>query len=168
MANPESSSGIRVLIVDDEAPARRRILHLLKNDLRFYCIGEADNGADAVSAILDLKPDLVFLDIQIPEMDGFEVIRTIRPVRMPTVIFVTAFNRYAVRAFEVHALDYLLKPFVVDRFRSALGRAADRIRAARTGGGIRPKHRNAAPRFREDGCLSRTTPGQIRRKARPR
>jgi len=127
---PDPSSRIRVLIVDDEPPARRRIRYLLKSDPRIEIAGEAGNGPDAVETILEGKPDLVFLDIQMPEMDGFEVIRTVGPERMPAVIFVTAFDQYAVRAFEVHALDYLLKPFVADRFRAALDRAIDRIRTS--------------------------------------
>jgi two-component system LytT family response regulator len=128
---PESPARLRVLIVDDEPPARRRIRHLLKSDPRIEIVGEAGNGPDAVEAILQRKTDLVFLDIQIPEMDGFEVIRTVGRELMPAIIFVTAFDQFAVRAFEVHALDYLLKPFVVDRFRAALDRAIGRIRTAR-------------------------------------
>ena len=131
---PEPSSRIRVLIVDDEPPARRRIRHLLQSDPRFEVAGEAGNGPDAVEAVLERRPDLVFLDVQMPEMDGFEVIRAVGPERMPAVIFVTAYNQYAVRAFEVHAQDYLLKPYDPDRFREALDHAVRRIRAARTPG----------------------------------
>jgi len=131
---PDPTPRIRVLIVDDEPPARRRIRYLLKSDPRIDIAGEAGNGPDAVEAILDRKPDLVFLDVQMPEMDGFEVIRAVGPERMPAVIFVTAYNQYAVRAFEVHAQDYLLKPYDEDRFREALNHAVQRIRAARSPG----------------------------------
>ena len=132
MSDP--SSRVRVLIVDDEPPARRRIRYLLKSDPRVEIAGEAGSGPDAVEAILRLKPDLVFLDVQMPEMDGFEVIRTVGPERMPAVIFVTAYNQYAVRAFEVRAQDYLLKPCDADRFREALEHAVQRIRGARAPG----------------------------------
>ena len=131
---PDRSPRIRVLIVDDEPPARRRIRYLLKSDPRIEIVGEARNGPDAAEAVLERKPDLVFLDIQMPEMDGFEVIRTVGPERMPAVIFVTAHDQYAIRAFEVHAQDYMLKPYDADRFREALDHAVRRIRAARTPG----------------------------------
>jgi len=118
---------IRALIVDDEPLARRALLRLLKNDLDIEFVGECGDGGGAVSAILDKKPDLVLLDVQMPEMDGFEVVRRIGPDRMPALIFVTAYDRYALRAFETNAIDYLLKPVAQVRFERALVRAKQRI-----------------------------------------
>lgn len=122
---------IRVLIVDDEPLARTRIRELLKTDSRVEIAGEAGNGPDAVEAIRRHSPELVFLDVQMPEMDGFEALRALGTERTPYVIFVTAYDQYALRAFDVHALDYLLKPFVRSRFRQALDRAVEIIRAGR-------------------------------------
>jgi two-component system LytT family response regulator len=118
---------IRALIVDDEPLARRGLLRLLKNDPGMEFVGECGDGAGALSAILDKKPDLVLLDVQMPEMDGFEVVRRIGPERMPALIFVTAYDRYALRAFETNAIDYLLKPVAQGRFERALVRAKQRI-----------------------------------------
>jgi len=114
---------IKVLIVDDERLARDRIRDILAKDPRIEIAGEARNGIEAVSQIDRLAPDLVFLDVQMPGMDGFDIIRAVGSGRMPHIIFVTAYDQYAVRAFEVHALDYLLKPFDKGRFREALDRA---------------------------------------------
>src|SRR5262245_25546872 len=102
---------IRVLIVDDEMLARRRVQKILNLDADIEIIGECSNGRDAVAAIESKKPDLVFLDVQMPEIDGFNVLEAIEEDNLPFVIFVTAYEKYAVRAFEVHAVDYLLKPF---------------------------------------------------------
>jgi two-component system, LytTR family, response regulator len=114
---------IRALIVDDEPIARRGIrLHLL-GEADIEIIGECANGLEAVAAIQEQAPDLVFLDVQMPEMDGFEVIEAIGAQRMPVVIFVTAYDQYALRAFDAQALDYLLKPFDPERFHTALARA---------------------------------------------
>jgi two-component system LytT family response regulator len=118
---------IRALIVDDESLARRSIQRFLKNDTSIDVIAECDDGDSAVAAIRSGKPDLVFLDVQMPEMDGFEVVRKVGPEQMPAVVFVTAYDRHAVRAFEAGALDYLLKPFSRERFYSALLRAKERI-----------------------------------------
>jgi len=107
---------IRALIVDDEPLARRRIKSLLAHDSSIDVIGECPDGFKAVTSITELTPDLVFLDVQMPAMDGFEVIKTVGAERMPTVIFVTAYDQYALKAFEVKALDYLLKPFDRSRF----------------------------------------------------
>jgi two-component system LytT family response regulator len=117
----------RVLIVDDEPLARERIRTLLSEDAGFEVAGEAADGAAAAQAIAALNPDLVFLDVQMPGHDGFDVIDTIGADRMPFVVFVTAYDRYALRAFDVHALDYLLKPFDRERFRQTLTRANEQI-----------------------------------------
>jgi two-component system LytT family response regulator len=111
---------IRTLVVDDEPIARARIVTLLSEEADIDVIGECANGTQAVSAIDAQSPDLVFLDVQMPEMDGFELARVLGRERMPAVVFVTAHDEYALRAFEIHALDYLLKPFSAERFKSAL------------------------------------------------
>jgi len=113
----------RALIVDDEPLARQRIRHLLQKEEDFEVIGECADGVEAVKAIEDLNPDLVFLDIQMPELDGFGVIEEVGADRMPPTLFVTAYDQHALKAFEVHALDYLLKPFDPERFQQALVRA---------------------------------------------
>jgi two-component system LytT family response regulator len=114
---------LRVLIVDDERICRTGIVRMLEADPEVELAGEAANGLEALEAIESVRPDLVFLDIQMPEMDGFEVLRALRPEETPRVIFVTAYDQYALRAFEVNALDYLLKPFSDERFAAALARA---------------------------------------------
>lgn len=116
---------IRALVVDDEPLARRRIVSLLKDD--FVLAGEAGHGAEAIDMIAALKPDLVFLDIQMPEMSGFDIIAAVGVDAMPATVFVTAFDAYAVQAFEVQALDYLLKPFDDDRFAKVIARARQRL-----------------------------------------
>jgi two-component system LytT family response regulator len=123
------SALLRVLLVDDEALARRRLRTLLAADSAIEIIGECQNGADAVRAIRDLAPDLVFLDVQMPELDGFEVIEAVGPEKMPPVIFITAFDDYAVNAFEKGAVDYLLKPVDAIRFARTVERARARIGA---------------------------------------
>src|ERR1044072_7847158 len=127
------STRVRALIVDDEPLARRRIKSLLAHDVTVEVIGECSDGHKAVSAISELTPDLVFLDVQMPAMDGFEVIKTIGAERMPTVIFVTAYDQYALKAFEVNAIDYLLKPFDRSRFQKTLERAKTMISRLRNG-----------------------------------
>ncbi|MCH8960754.1 MAG: response regulator transcription factor [Bacteroidetes bacterium] len=119
---------IRTLIVDDEPLGRERIRMLLQDDPDVLLVGECKDGHEAVEAIETQQPDLVFLDVQMPELDGLGVIRSIGVEHMPAVIFVTAYDEYAVHAFEVHALDYLLKPFDVERFVEAFQRAAELIR----------------------------------------
>ncbi|MEK6335932.1 MAG: LytTR family DNA-binding domain-containing protein [Acidobacteriota bacterium] len=118
---------IRTVIVDDEPLARRGIRAQLKNEKDIEIISECRNGHEAVKAIESQAPDLVFLDVQMPELNGFQVVEGIGVERMPAVIFVTAYDRYALRAFEVHALDYLLKPFDDERFATALERARRHI-----------------------------------------
>jgi two-component system, LytTR family, response regulator len=117
---------IRTLIVDDEPVARRRIRRLLGSEQDFEVVGECSDGRAAIEAIRDERPHLVFLDVQMPEADGFTVIRAMGE-SMPAVVFVTAFDQYAVSAFEVHAVDYLLKPFNRKRFAEAVVRARQQI-----------------------------------------
>ena len=120
---------IRTLIVDDEPLARRNLRVLLENDPQIEIVDECRNGREAVKAINTLSPDLIFLDIQMPELDGFDVLARVGPERIQAIIFVTAFDQYALKAFEVHALDYLLKPFDDERFAFALRRAKSQIEA---------------------------------------
>lgn len=119
---------IRTLIVDDETLARDRLRQLLQDELEVEVIGECADGHGAVSTIQETKPDLVFLDIQMPELDGFGVVHAIGADRAPVVVFVTAFDKFALLAFEIHAVDYLLKPFDRERFQKALRQAVDRVR----------------------------------------
>lgn len=118
---------IRVLVVDDEPIARRRLLRLLKDEEGVHVVGTCSNGFEAVEAIRTERPNLIFLDVQMPEMDGFGVVEAVGAEHMPAVIFATAFDHYAIRAFEVHALDYLLKPFSAERLKAALERARSRV-----------------------------------------
>ncbi len=111
---------IRVVIVDDEKLARDRIRRLLKSRQEYEIISEFSNGSDAVNFLRNNDTDLMFLDIQMPEMDGFEVVGSLSKLNLPVIIFVTAYDKYALKAFEVHAIDYLLKPFDDERFNSAL------------------------------------------------
>ncbi len=118
-----ATSTIRTIIVDDEPLARERLRVLLDAAPGFAVVEECGDGAVAVAAITRERPDLVFLDVQMPEMDGFEVLTALPADRVPRVIFVTAYDEHAIRAFEVHALDYLLKPFDRARFTATLARA---------------------------------------------
>jgi len=118
---------IRVLIVDDEELAREGIRMLLEDFPDAEIAGECSNGFEAVSMIQERKPDLVFLDVQMPEMDGFGVVERIGADKMPLVIFVTAYDKYALRAFEIHAFDYLLKPIDDDRFVKTFQRAVAQL-----------------------------------------
>jgi two-component system, LytTR family, response regulator len=117
---------IATLIVDDEPPARRGIRQLLEAHPDFRVVGECRDGREALLALRVLEPDLVFLDIQMPELDGFGVVRAHGPERMPPVVFVTAYDQFAVRAFEAHALDYLVKPLNRSRFDLAVARVRER------------------------------------------
>jgi two-component system LytT family response regulator len=119
---------VRALIVDDERMARKRLRTLLAKDADIEVVGECGNGRDAVVMIRERAPDLVFLDVQMPELDGFAVVRTVGVEQMPAVVFVTAFDQYALKAFEVHALDYLTKPFDRERFVATLERAKEQLR----------------------------------------
>ena len=117
----------RILIVDDEQPARQRLRELIDNDRDVSEIIEVENGLDAVEAILQNEPDLVFLDVQMPGLDGLGVIDTIGIERMPVTVFVTAFDQHAVRAFESAATDYVLKPYGDERMEAAISRAKARL-----------------------------------------
>ncbi len=123
---------IRTLIVDDEPPARRGVRLLLERDPAVAVCGEAASGPEAAKKIVAEKPDLVFLDVQMPEMDGFRVLEAVRSKHLPVVIFVTAYDQHALRAFEVSAVDYLLKPFDDERFAAALQRAKTEVQRRRT------------------------------------
>lgn len=124
---------IRAMVVDDEAMARERVVSMLKQEQDIELIGECSDGQQAVNAIAAQQPDLVFLDVQMPACDGFRVIEQVGPEKMPAVVFVTAYDEYAVRAFEVHALDYLLKPFGKERFQQALQHARTHVERRRAG-----------------------------------
>ena len=124
---------IRAVIVDDEPLARLRVRELLAEAEDVEVSAECANGEEAIQAIEESPPDLLFLDIQMPELDGFDVLRAVGVGRVPVVIFVTAYDQFALRAFEAHALDYLLKPFDDERFEAALRRARGRIRERRGG-----------------------------------
>lgn len=118
---------IRALVVDDEPLARRNLRVLLEADPEVELVGEASGGAEALALISEHSPDLIFLDVQMPEMDGFDVLERLEAEQLPVVIFVTAFDRYALKAFDFHALDYLLKPFDDSRFEKALARAKQQL-----------------------------------------
>jgi two-component system LytT family response regulator len=118
---------LRTLIVDDEPLARERLRNLLAGDADIEIVGECGDGRSAVAAIRELAPDLVFLDVQMPELDGLGVVAAVGAERMPATVFVTAFDQYAVRAFDVSAVDYLLKPFDAERFAAALRRVKAQV-----------------------------------------
>jgi two-component system LytT family response regulator len=127
LTSAERGRKIRVLVVDDEPLARSNLIMLLQRDPEIEIVSECGSGMEAVSEIRQTKPDLVFLDVQIPECDGFDVLELLGSDLPPGVVFVTAYDQYALRAFEAGALDYLLKPFDNDRFDRALSRAKERI-----------------------------------------
>ncbi len=152
---------LRIVIVDDEPPARARLRRLLKAaSTTLEIVAECGDGATAVQVIEAESPDLVLLDVQMPELDGFEVLRTLDVPKMPDVIFVTAFDKYAVRAFEVHALDYVVKPVEQDRFDHALVRARQHLSEQRDAiaGLLRDLARERAYLTRMPGAQRR--PGQ--------
>jgi len=158
---------IRALIVDDEPLARQRVRLLLGEEPDVEVIGESGDGFEAVDQIQATKPDLVFLDVQMPEMDGFEVLRRVPQALLPVVIFTTAYDQHALRAFEVNALDYLLKPFKPTRFAEAVQRARDLIANKQVGvaarGLLALLDQTPAPRIAR-GQLTRLavkTPGKV-------
>jgi len=124
---------IRALIVDDEPLARERLASLLAAEKDIEVIGQCANGIEALAAIQEKTPDLVFLDVQMPELDGFGVLAALEGERKPAVIFVTAHDRFALKAFEVHAIDYLLKPFDRERLQKALNRAREQVKRQQGG-----------------------------------
>lgn len=124
---------LRAIVVDDEMLARQIIREMLEHDDEVEIVAECINGREAVEAIQTHQPDLLFLDIQMPEVAGFEVLEAMKGERSPIVIFVTAYDQYAVRAFDYHALDYLLKPFDRERFEMAVSRAKAQLRRDRNG-----------------------------------
>ena len=128
----ERVTPVRVLIVDDEALARRRLRTLLDDDPRIEIVGEAESGNVAVRQLREIDIDLVLLDIQMPGLDGFGVLRALRPDELPLVVFITAFDEHAIRAFDVNAVDYVLKPVVESRFRLAIDRAIERLARPRS------------------------------------
>jgi two-component system LytT family response regulator len=119
---------IRVVVVDDEPIARAGVIRLLSEVSGFVLVGEAASGTEAVAVIEESKPDLVLLDVQIPELNGFEVLRQLELEPLPLIVFVTAYDEYALRAFDVSAVDYLLKPFDRERFQAALQRVQQQFR----------------------------------------
>ncbi len=123
---------LRALIVDDELLSRERLRHLLLNQIQVEILGECASGAEALHLIQEKSPDVVFLDVKLPELDGFGVLEKLQGPRQPVVVFVTAHDQFALRAFELHAVDYLLKPFDSGRFQTALHRVRERVQ-----GGLR-------------------------------
>ncbi|AHG89633.1 LytTr DNA-binding region [Gemmatirosa kalamazoonensis] len=126
-----AAAPLRVLLVDDEPLVRRGLRTFLAAEPGVEVVGECRDGREALGAVRELSPDVMFLDVQMPELDGFGVLDALGPGDRPAVVFVTAFDAYAIRAFDVHAVDYLLKPFDEPRFRTALERARERVAARR-------------------------------------
>jgi len=124
---------IQALIIDDEPLAREKVRGFLEKESDIQILTECRDGREALEAIEEHKPDLIFLDVQMPEMDGFEVLANVEAESMPTVIFTTAFDQYALKAFDVHAVDYLLKPFDRERFQQALSRARGEVERRQIG-----------------------------------
>jgi two-component system LytT family response regulator len=133
-----ASSPIRVVIADDEPMARRRLVRLLQQEADVEVVGQCVGGETAVNAINTMKVDLAFIDVQMPDLDGFALLDRITPDKMPYVVFVTAFDEFAIRAFDVNAMDYLLKPYDTARFRKAMERARERIQSDPGPDGVRP------------------------------
>src|SRR4051795_2332180 len=128
-----SENTLRIVVVDDEPLARAVVREFAAADPEIEIVADCGNGFEAVKAVAELKPDLVLLDVQMPKLDGFEVLELLG--RDQAVVFITAYDQYALRAFEVHAVDYLLKPFSAERFGEAITRARERQRARAAGGG---------------------------------
>src|SRR6185312_2351864 len=124
---PMNRAPVQVLIVDDEPLARRHLRTILEADSDVVIVGDASNGREAVQMISRLAPDVVLLDVQMPEIDGFSVVAQLDPAHIPMIIFVTAHDSYALKAFDVHAVDYVLKPVARDRLMQAVARAKTRL-----------------------------------------
>src|ERR1044072_1878516 len=124
-------SSIKALIVDDEPLARDRIREMLKDHPEVEIIAEARNGSEAIYSVESHSPDLVCLDVQMPDLDGFDVLRNLDVAQLPVIIFVTAYDQYALRAFDVHAVDYLTKPFDRERFAAAIDQAKVYLKGAK-------------------------------------
>ncbi len=137
---------LKAVVVDDEELARGYLRELLAAHPEIRVVAECANGFEAVKAIGETTPDLVFLDVQMPKLDGFEVLELIEPSQAPVVIFVTAYDQYAMRAFDAHAVDYLLKPFSAERFERALERARTRLGERRMPPALSPEARPAGER----------------------
>ena len=153
---------IRVLLADDEPLARRRLLRFLRAEPDVEVVAECASGDDAVRALGDEEVDIALLDVQMPGLDGFGVVQAVGAERMPPVIFVTAYDAYAIRAFEVHALDYLLKPVTAERFRDAFGRARallERTSSASMGRRLRALLEHALTQDAELSALDAAAPG---------
>ena len=127
---------MKILIVDDEPLARERVRRHLRDEPGIEIVGEAGNGREAVAAIEEKTPDLVFLDVQMPEMNGFDVLKALEEDKIPAIVFTTAYDKYAIQAFEFHALDYLLKPFSRERFRRSVRHAREQLENSRQSGNI--------------------------------
>lgn len=158
MGDPPSDDRVRVLVVDDERPARAKVIRLLRDDPRFETIGEARDGVEALEQIERLRPDLLVLDIQMPGLNGFEVLEALDGPESPSVVFSTASDSHALRAFEAHAVDYLLKPYDAQRFAQALEKAY-RQRVGASFGYARELLQSALGERRERIAL-RTTDGR--------
>jgi two-component system, LytTR family, response regulator len=137
---------LKAVLVDDEELARGYLRELLAPHAEIHVVAECANGFEAVKAIAETSPDLLFLDVQMPKLDGFEVLELIEPSQAPVVIFVTAYDQYAMRAFDAHAVDYLLKPFSAERFERALERARARLGERRMPPALAPEARSAGER----------------------
>lgn len=137
---------VRTLVVDDEPPARRKLTSLLAARPDLELVGEAGDGLEALAMIESLRPDLVLLDVHMPELDGFGVLDALEPSRWPVVVFVTAYDEFAVQAFEVGAADYVLKPVNRDRLDTAVGRAVARVSAGGGAGALQPVLEQLAPK----------------------
>jgi two-component system LytT family response regulator len=155
---------LRILIVDDEPLARERVRAMLRADPSAEIIGECGNGVDAIATIREQRPDVVFLDMQMPGADGLQVVNELPASERPAIIFVTAHDRFAVDAFGVHATDYLLKPFDQERFKNALQRAAEHVRIRRDGdlnAKLGTLLADAAPAAKKTGRLAFKSDGRV-------
>lgn len=155
---------IRTLIVDDEPLARQRVRLLLTEEADVEIVGECEDGIEAMAQLQASKPELMFLDVQMPEMDGFEVLGRVPEAELPVVIFTTAYDEHALRAFDAHALDYLLKPFKPERFKQAVQRAREAIANKQAGVAARGLLALLGERAAPAGQLTRLavkTPGKV-------